>query len=125
MPAGKPGLRSIEVLIYFAWALLQQFVIVAGAWRHFRQPTGSVTGWRSDAGAATLAAGVFALAHAPNLVLMGLVFGAELVWLICFTRFRNLFALALAHTLAAIVVQQDLVPAWLSTMKVGLRYWRP
>jgi hypothetical protein len=48
------------------------------------------------------------------------VFGAELVWLFCFTRFSNLFALALAHSVAAIVVKHDLVPTWLPSMKVGL-----
>lgn len=124
MLVGKPGLRPSEVLIYFAWALFQQFVIVAGFWRYFGPP-GTSTTWRSGVGAAALTAGLFALAHAPNLALMRLVFGAELVWLVCFARFRNLFALALAHSVAAIVVKHDLVPGWLSSMKVGLGYWRP
>jgi hypothetical protein len=125
MLAGRPGFRPSEVLIYFGWALFQQFVVVAGFWRYFRRPTGTTTTWRSGLGAAVPSAGLFALAHAPNLALMGLVFAAELVWLVCFTRFRNLFALALAHSLAAIAVKHDLVPGWLSSMKVGLGYWRP
>jgi hypothetical protein len=56
---------------------------------------------------------------------MGIVFVAELVWLACFTRFRNLFGLAVAHSVAAIVVKHDLVRGWLPSMKVGLRYWWP
>jgi hypothetical protein len=123
--AGKPGLRSGEVLTYLAWAFFQQFVIVVGFWRYFRQPAWTMTRWRSALGAAALAAGLFAAVHAPNLALMGLVFAGELVWLVCFTWFRNLFALALAHSVAAIVVRHDLVPAWLSSMKVGLGYWWP
>jgi hypothetical protein len=121
--AGEPGFPWSRIPTYFGWAFFQQFVIVAGAWRHFRPGTGSTTTWGSGLPAAALAAGVFALAHAPNLVLMGLVFGAELAWLLCFTRFRNLFALALVHSMAAIVVRHDLVPGFLSSMRVGLRYW--
>jgi len=123
--AGRPGLRPGEVPIYFGWALFQQFVIVAGFWRYLRRPTGAVTTWTSDIGAAAFTAALFALAHAPNLVLMAIVFVAELVWLICFTRFRNVLALALAHSVAAIVVKHDLVPGWLPSMKVGLGYWWP
>jgi hypothetical protein len=123
--AGRPGFRPSEVLIYFGWALFQQFVVVAGFWRYFRRPTGPTTTWRRGLGAAVPAAGLFALVHAPNLELMSLVFAAELVWLVCFTRFRNLFALALAHALAATVIKHDLVPGGLSSMKVGLGYWRP
>jgi hypothetical protein len=118
-------LRLGEVAVYLGWALLQQFGVVAGFWRHLRPGNGPWRSWGGELGAATLAAGLFALAHAPNVRLMGLVFGAELVWLACFTRFRNLFALALAHSLAAIVVKHELVPHWLSSMKVGLGYWRP
>jgi hypothetical protein len=123
--AGKPGLRPGEVFIYTGWALFQQFVVVAGFWRHFRPATPEWTTWRTDLAAAAITAALFALAHAPNLVLMGLVFGAELVWLVCFTRFRNIFALALAHSVAAIVVKHDLVPGWLASMKVGFGYWWP
>lgn len=126
--AGLGGFREVdvrEVLTYFGWALFQQFVVVAGFWRHLRPGTGPWRSGRSELGAAALAAGLFALVHAPNVALMGLVFGAELVWLVCFTRFRNLFAFALAHSLAAIVVKHSLVPGWLPSMKVGLGYWRP
>ncbi len=122
--AGKPGLRPTAVFIYLGWAFFQQFVVVAGFWRYFREPTGTRS-WRSTAGAAALSAALFALVHAPNVALMELVFGAELVWLVCFTRFRNLFAVALAHSVAAIVVKHDLVPGWLPSMKVGLGYWWP
>jgi hypothetical protein len=118
-------LRPGEVAAYFGWALFQQFGVVAAFWRHVRPGTGPWRSWRSELGAAALAAGLFALAHAPNVRLMSLVFGAEMVWLAGFTRFRNLFALAFAHSLAAITVKHCLVPLWLPSMKVGLGYWRP
>jgi hypothetical protein len=124
---GRAGLRAIrpeEVLIYGAWALFQQFVVAAAFWRVFRPAAGRAS-IAKEAGASALAAALFAAAHAPNLPLMGLVFAAELVWLLGFTRFRNLFALALAHALAALVVKHALVGAWLPSMKVGLGYWRP
>jgi hypothetical protein len=120
---GAHRFRSRDVLAYVAWALFQQFVVVAGVWRHFRPQTGRPSTWRSDVGPAALAAGLFAAAHAPNLKLIAIVFGAELVWLIGFTRFRNLFALALAHAVAAVVVKNSLLPGWLHSMKVGLGYW--
>jgi CAAX prenyl protease-like protein len=122
---GKPGFRWSRVPTYLVWAFFQQLLIVAGAWRHFLQPTLSLMTWRSGLGAAVVAAGFFALAHAPNVPLMGLVFGAELVWLIAFIRLRNVFALALVHSLAANVVRHDLVPGYLSSLKVGIRYWSP
>jgi len=116
---GKETFRWNRVPTYFVWALLQQFIVVAGAWRHFPRPTTS----RKGLEAAALAAAFFALAHAPNTILMELCFAGELVWLMCFARFRNLFAVALAHSLAAVAVQQDLVPGCLSSLKVGLHYW--
>jgi len=122
--AGLPDIAPGEVLTYSAWALFQQLLVTAGFWRHFRDPAGR-SSLRDAVRASALAAAVFALAHAPNLPLMGLVFGAELVWLLGFSRFRSLFALALAHALAALVIKHALVGGWLPTMKVGLGYWRP
>jgi hypothetical protein len=123
---GFAGLRDIgagEVPAYWAWALFQQFVVTAGFWRLFRPAARRAT-MGEEARASMLAAALFAAAHAPNLPLMGLVFAAELVWLVGFARFRNLFALALAHAVAALAVKHALVGAWLPSMKVGLGYWR-
>jgi hypothetical protein len=94
---------------YFLWALFQQFLVVAGFWRNFRSQSFP-------------AALVFSLAHAPNVPLMALVLLAESVWLFLFSRFRNLFSLALAHALAALIVSRTIVPDWLSSLRVGLHY---
>jgi hypothetical protein len=113
-PAYFGSEREIEVtlpdlFLYFLWALFQQFLIVAGFWRNLREN-------------ALLAAIAFSLAHAPNVPLMVLVLVAETVWLLLFTRLRNLFGLALAHALAAILVSQWLVPEWIRSLRVGLHY---
>jgi len=119
----RRSIDSQEVLTYWAWALFQQFLVTAGFWRHFRSAAGGGSAG-DELRAAALAATVFALAHAPNGPLMGLVFVAEVVWLLGFARFRNLFALALAHAVAALVVKDAFVGRWLPSMKVGLGYWQ-
>jgi hypothetical protein len=101
---------SLDGLVgYFFWALFQQFLVVAGFWRNFRSH-------------ALPAALVFSLAHAPNVPLMLLVLAAETLWLLLFARFRNLFSLALAHAVAALIAGQALVPDWIPSLRVGLHY---
>ena len=114
-----------ELATYSVWAFFQQFLVVAGFWRPFREMLGPRTSVAREATAALLASGAFALAHLPNLPLMLLVLVAEFVWLVLFARFRNLFSLSLAHALAALVASHGLAPDWLSSMRVGLRYWQP
>jgi hypothetical protein len=53
---------------------------------------------------------------------MVLVLVAETVWLVVFSRLRNLFSLALAHALAALLVSQWLIPEWVPSLRVGLHY---
>jgi hypothetical protein len=118
------SLSAFELSSYFLWALFQQFLLVAGFWRHFRGTLESRKPIARELVAAVSAAGVFAAAHAPNARLAGLVFLAEALWLVLFARFRNLGSLALAHAAAALFVAQTLVPEWLPSMTVGIRYWR-
>ncbi len=106
---GEISVTLDEVLGYFFWALFQQFLVVAGFWRNFRSH-------------ALPAALVFSLAHAPNVPLMLVVLVAETLWLLLFARFRNLFSLALAHALAALIAGQALVPDWIPSLRIGLHY---
>jgi Type II CAAX prenyl endopeptidase Rce1-like len=119
--ARVPSIVIGEVPVYWAWALFQQFLVVAGFWRHFRW-LGASRGAPRNLTAAAVTALVFALAHAPNLRLMAFVGVGELVWLLLFTRFRNLLSLSLAHAGAALVVSHALVPEWVPTMRIGLHY---
>ncbi|MEO8501392.1 MAG: CPBP family glutamic-type intramembrane protease, partial [Vicinamibacteria bacterium] len=126
----RPG-RLAEpraVASYFLWAALQQFLVVSMLWRHARAWLGGGEPERMFSVAnlrlALVASFAFALVHAPNGRLMALVFAAEMVWLVLFARFRNLFAMALAHAISALAVAEALQPHWLPTARVGLTYWR-
>lgn len=111
---------------YLGWALFQQFLVVAVLWRHARHALGATGTARvfavSNLGVAASAALVFALVHAPNLRLMALVLGAELVWLLLFARFRSLVGLAAVHAVSALAAAEALQPHWLATARVGLLY---
>ncbi len=127
--APLPSSLLSEVPSYYVLAFFQQFLVTACFWRHFRTllrlPLEDVAGAGGEGFAAALGASVFALAHAPNWGLMALVFLGESFWLFLFGRFRNLFALSLAHAGAALVVSHLLVPSWwLPSMNVGLGFWR-
>lgn len=118
-----PFLR--ELPSYAAWALFQQFLLVAAFWRHFRDWIGVET-WLSwpNLVLSLLTGTVFAIVHTPNLGLMALTFAGESLWLLLFWRFRNLFVLAFAHATSALVVSHWLVPsALLPNMKVGAGFW--
>lgn len=117
-------LTAGELSSYFLWALFQQFLVVAGFWRHFRGTLEARNPTPRVVMAAASTASIFAAAHAPNLPLAGLVFLAEALWLVLFARFRNLASLALAHAAAALAAAHTLVPDWLPSMTVGIRYWR-
>lgn len=117
-------LTAGELSSYFLWALFQQFLVVAGFWRHFRGTLEARAPMPREIMVAASTASVFAAAHAPNVALAGLVLLAETLWLVLLARFRNLASLALAHAAAALAVAHTLVPDWLPSMTVGLRYWR-
>jgi membrane protease YdiL (CAAX protease family) len=97
------------------WALLQQYVMLGFIYRRLRQflhPNQTII----------LAAGLFALVHAPNFSLMILTFLGGLIWSFVYERAPNLFASAISHVLlsAAVLVA---VPEWiLPSMTVGYRY---
>jgi hypothetical protein len=121
----RPLLSAGELSSYFLWALFQQFLLVAGFWRHFRGTLELRNPISREFVAAVSTAGVFAAAHAPNVPLAAAVFLPETLWLILFARFRNLASLALAHAVAALALAHTLVPERLPSMTVGIRYWRP
>jgi hypothetical protein len=111
---------------YALWALSQQFLVVGVLWHHARRWLGvrdrEPMLFPASLRLALVSAIGFALLHAPNLRLMALVLGAELVWLVVFARFRNLFALAAVHAVSALAAAEALQPHWLPTARVGLSY---
>ena len=107
-----------HVLAYFAWAWLQQWLMLIVLLRRFEQilPRPS---W-----AVVPVALVFALLHTPNGMLMQLCFVGELWWAWCFMRSRSVLPMALAHAVCALLVESGLSGgALLRSLEVSARFF--
>ena len=111
-----PGLR--QVLRYFGWALLQQYLICA----IYAERWNIVTGNRYLA--AWLGALGFALMHAPNAALMLATFAGGLCWCAIYLRYRALLPLALSHTACALSLVVLLPPDILRSAEVSVRFFQ-
>lgn len=69
-----------------------------------------------------VAAVVFSLLHAPNLVLMGLTLVAAVVWCEWYRRYRNLLALWASHLLLASAALLCIQGSALGMLRVGIGY---
>ncbi|HEY9132819.1 MAG TPA: CPBP family glutamic-type intramembrane protease [Dyella sp.] len=106
-----------HVLLYLAWASLQQWLIlvaVMGRWERWRWPA---------AVCVAAAATVFALLHTPNGLLMQLCLAAELYWAWCFIHTRSLAPIALAHAAAALIVEAGLTGPLLRSLEISGRFF--
>jgi hypothetical protein len=104
-------------LLLPVWALAQQYVTQGFINRRAQIVFGK--GWRS----VVVVASIFALLHMPNLNLVALTFIGAAVWATVYQITPNLFALALSHTIAAMVLAKSLPSAWLNGLRVGLKYF--
>jgi membrane protease YdiL (CAAX protease family) len=101
---------------YVIWALLQQFLLqdyfLLRLLRLVRNP------WIAVA----IAAAIFSIAHMPNpvLVILTLVWG--LIACVLFLRYRNLYALGIAHAILGICVAISVPNHIQRHMRVGLGY---
>jgi hypothetical protein len=111
-----PGLR--QVLRYFGWALLQQYLICA----IYAERWNIVTGNRYVA--VYLGALGFALMHAPNAALMLATFAGGLCWCAIYLRYRALLPLALSHTACALSLVVLLPPDILRSAEVSVRFFQ-
>jgi membrane protease YdiL (CAAX protease family) len=68
------------------------------------------------------AAAMFALAHLPNPILTGLTFIWGLAAAAWFLRYRNIYALAVAHVVLGVTVAVSLPGPTIRNMRVGLGY---
>jgi membrane protease YdiL (CAAX protease family) len=100
-----------------AWALLQQYMLLAFAHRRFRIALGE--GWPS----VLASAGMFALLHLPNPTLVVACAAAGLVWAWQYDRSPNLLANVVTHTIASAILANALPPALLRSMVVGYNYF--
>ena len=106
-----------HALIYLAWALLQQWLMLVVVMRRFDD------GRLPAALAVLLTALLFALMHTPNGALMQLCLLAELWWAWCFRRSRALLPVAAAHAVCALLVGAGLVGGLLRSLEVSARFF--
>jgi uncharacterized protein len=83
---------ALIALLYPAWGLVQQFLIVALVAGNLRRHTGA-----SERLLVLLTAAIFAIAHAPSLALSVAAFCLAIVTTTVHFRVRNLWALGLFH----------------------------
>ena len=111
-----PGLR--QVLRYFGWALLQQYLICVV----YTERWNIVAGNRYVA--VYLGALGFALMHAPNAALMLATFAGGLCWCAIYLRYRALLPLALSHTACALLLVVLLPADILRSAEVSVRFFQ-
>jgi membrane protease YdiL (CAAX protease family) len=117
-----------NLLFLPVWGLIQQYVLQGFIYRRMRfvfaDETTPATEQRRRANLAILAtAAIFALAHAPNLMLMLLTLLGALLWSWVYERAPNLWALGLSHAAISLMLMTSL-PSWLlPSLSVGYKHF--
>lgn len=114
-PLYRPDLSHVGG--YVLWTIYQQFLL-----QDFFMPR--LTRLFSSNAAISMAGGLFAVAHLPNLALMlvTLAWGIASCWL--FRRYRSLWVLGLAQGLLGLSFAVCMPDAMIHHMRVGLGYLR-
>ena len=114
-PYGPMG-RAEAFAGYALWAIAQQWLL----WGYFLPRLARAT--PRESWAAAIVAGLFAIAHLPNLILtvMALFWGLAASYL--FLRFRSVVTLGFAHAILGIAVAVSIPGPVLHNMRVGLAY---
>lgn len=109
---------ALAFLWGYPWALFQQYGLQCVIGRRLQAVI------PDPAGHDVVSAAIFAALHLPNPFLTSVTFGAGYCFCALFRRHPNLFALALAHTLASTVLYHALPPAISHFMRVGPGYFK-
>jgi hypothetical protein len=110
-------MNSAEAFVgYAVWAIAQQWLLQGYFLPRLAQITAR-EGW-----AAVIVAGLFAVAHLPNMILavLALFWGVAASFL--FLRFRSIVTLGFAHAILGIAVAISIPGPVLHNMRVGLAY---
>ena len=107
---------AVHILGYALWALMQQFILEVYVLLRFLR-----LGMRRGA-AIALATALFALAHVPNPVLVPLTLTWGTISCALYLRYRNLYALALAHGILGMCLAVTVPNHVHRHMRVGLGY---
>jgi len=103
---------------YIVWSLMQQFLLQSYfLLRLLRLLPGK-------AAPVLAATGIFALAHLPNPILTPITFVWGVIACILFLRYRNIYALGLAHGIMGLCVAVTIPSTLHHNMRVGLGYLR-
>ena len=114
----SPLQGTLFLLSYLPWGLFQQYVLNGYFLTRLRM---SLPGSR---GAPLLAALLFSTAHAPNWFLMCVTLIAGYVCTLFYSKYRNLYALGLAHGVIGFLIYLVVPDSIAHHMFVGPRYWR-
>jgi membrane protease YdiL (CAAX protease family) len=112
----RPELFVKRYWLYAAWAFIQEFLLLDFFLRRLLRLMGNKTA------AALVTAGLFALAHVPNPVLMPLALAWGLIACAVFLRWRNLYPLGMAHAILGICIAVSVPGPMDHNMRVGLGY---
>ena len=113
----RPLQGTLFLFSYFPWGLFQQYVLNGYFLNRLRA---SLPG---SHGAPLLAALLFATAHAPNWFLMCVTLVAGYVCTLLYSKYRNLYALGLAHGAIGFLIFLVVPDSIAHHMFVGPRYW--
>jgi hypothetical protein len=103
---------------YIVWSLMQQFLLQSYfLLRLLRLLPGK-------AAPILAATGIFALAHLPNPILTPITFVWGVIACLLFLRYRNIYALGLAHGIMGLCVAVTIPSTLHHNMRVGLGYLR-
>ncbi|HEX7253106.1 MAG TPA: CPBP family intramembrane glutamic endopeptidase [Thermoanaerobaculia bacterium] len=105
-----------RVLGYVPWALAQQVAALCFFFRRLERLL------RGGTAAVVVTAVLFAGAHVPNPVLMSATLIAEFLWSLAYRRYRNIYAISLAHAILAVAVTVSVPVVWHHSMRVGSGY---
>jgi len=99
------------------WALFQQYALQGFINRRVQIVLGA--GWKSI----LIVAVIFSALHLPNPVLTVLTLIGGILWAGVYQRQPNLFALAISHTIASIVLALTLAQNLFLNLRVGFKYF--
>lgn len=102
---------------YLIWTFQQQFMLQSFFFLHLEPLVGSRN-------AVWAAAGLFALAHFPNPVLVPATWAAGLAFCELFRRYRNIYTLAIAQGILGMCLAAAVPEALHHHMRVGIGYLR-
>lgn len=105
-----------HALLYSIWALVQEFLTLSFIFVRLEDALGTN-------GGIVATAALFSLAHIPNLLLILVTVPMSLAACWVFSRYRNIYAVAVCHAILGLTISVTLPPALTHSMRVGISYY--